>query len=80
MPLSLRLCAPVALIASALFVYSASAEKLHITSTPPGATVQINGVTHSVEIEYPGGTPRRKQRYRSRRISSRSINDGRFSS
>ena len=58
MLLSLRLHASIALISFALFTNAAHAEKLRITSTPPGAKVEINGVavgTTPFEKDYPGG-------------------------
>jgi len=44
MSLSLRLRALTALILCAVFTCATHAEKLRITSTPPGAKVEINGV------------------------------------
>ena len=58
MPLSLRPRAQLALLIFVLFPGAMRAEKLRITSKPPGATVQINGVqvgTIPLEIKYPGG-------------------------
>ena len=58
MPFSLRLRAPIALIILFSSGSQARAEKLRITSKPPGATVQINGIevgTTPFEKEYPGG-------------------------
>ena len=58
MPFSLRLRAPIALIILLSSGSQARAEKLRITSKPPGATVQIDGIevgTTPFEKEYPGG-------------------------
>src|SRR6266478_5060510 len=58
MSLCLRLRASIALILFAVFTCAAHAEKLGITSTPPGARVEINGVavgTTPFEKDYPGG-------------------------
>jgi S1-C subfamily serine protease len=58
MPLSIRRRALLALFACALFAFSVHATKLRITSKPPGATVQINGVTVGTtpfEKDFPGG-------------------------
>jgi serine protease Do len=53
---------PASWLAAAIFVavcpLSAHADKLHITSTPPGAVVEINGVavgTTPLEKDFPGG-------------------------
>jgi hypothetical protein len=53
---------PAFWLAAAIFVsvcpLSAHADKLHITSTPPGAVVEINGVavgTTPLEKDFPGG-------------------------
>jgi hypothetical protein len=57
MSLSIRLRA-IALIWFAVFTCAAYAEKLRITSTPPGAKVEINGVAIGAtpfEKDYPGG-------------------------
>jgi S1-C subfamily serine protease len=58
MLLFFRLRVPFALIVFFSFACVARAEKLRITSKPPGATVQINGVdvgTTPFEKDYPGG-------------------------
>src|SRR6267142_488653 len=58
MLLSLRLRAQLALFVCLGLACLARAEKLRITSTPPGARVEINGVevgVTPVEIKYPGG-------------------------
>jgi hypothetical protein len=58
MLLSLRLHASIALISFAFFTSATHAEKLRITSTPPGAKVEINGVavgTTPFEKDYPSG-------------------------
>jgi len=58
MSLFLRPRALIALIILLFLASSAHAEKLRITSKPPGATVQINGVevgTTPLEKDYPGG-------------------------
>ena len=55
---SLRLHASIALISFAFFTNATHAEKLRVTSTPPGAKVEINGVavgTTPFEKDYPGG-------------------------
>ena len=56
--LFLRLRASIALISFVLLPYATHAEKLRITSTPPGAKIEINGVavgTTPFEKDYPGG-------------------------
>jgi S1-C subfamily serine protease len=58
MSLSLRLRGQIALIVLASFACAARGEKLRITSSPLGATVEINGVavgTTPFEKDYPGG-------------------------
>ena len=58
MPLSLRLRVQLALAIGLFSVCAARGEKLRITSTPPGAKVEINGVplgTTPFEKDYPGG-------------------------
>jgi serine protease Do len=58
MSLSLRQRALIVLIALPFLTCAAHAEKLRITSTPPGAKVEINGVavgTTPLEKDYPGG-------------------------
>ena len=50
--------APLALLCLLLSASPAAAEKLHITSDPPGATVEINGVpagTTPLDKDFPGG-------------------------
>jgi serine protease Do len=58
MLLSLRLHASIAQISFAFLTSATPAEKVCITSTPPGAKVEINGVavvTTPFEKDYPGG-------------------------
>src|SRR5438477_8789154 len=58
MLLSRRLRASIALMSLVFFTGASHAEKLRITSTPPGAKVEINGVavgTTPLEKDYPGG-------------------------
>ena len=58
MPLFFRPSALIALVSFVFFTCVAHAEKLRITSTPPGAKVEINGVavgTTPFEKDYPGG-------------------------
>lgn len=58
MPSRSQLCFSYLLLSLLLCSARARAEKLRITSTPPGATVEINGVnmgTTPLEKEYPGG-------------------------
>jgi serine protease Do len=58
MPLSLRQRTILALITFAVSTGAGHAEKLRITSTPPGAKVEINGVavgTTPLEKDFPGG-------------------------
>jgi len=53
-----RMIRSIALISLTFFTYDTHAEKLRITSTPPGAKVKINGVavgTTPFEKDYPGG-------------------------
>src|SRR5437763_5924390 len=57
MSFSLRRCTYIALVCL-MSACAAHAEKLRITSTPPGAKVEINGVavgTTPFEKDYPGG-------------------------